>query len=57
VTDKKRERGGADGTPLTGRGWAILEGGELHGMIVIHMGDDLEFVAIGVAEKKRKRGK
>ena len=24
---------GADGTPLTGRGWAVLEGDELNGMI------------------------
>ncbi len=24
---------GADGTPLTGRGWAKREGDELHGMI------------------------
>lgn len=36
---------GADGTPLTGRGWAILEGDELNGMICMHLGDDSEFVA------------
>ncbi|MEX2215272.1 MAG: hypothetical protein WD768_14160 [Phycisphaeraceae bacterium] len=36
---------GADGTPLTGRGWAKLEGDELNGMIHIHQGDDSEFVA------------
>jgi hypothetical protein len=36
---------GADGTPLTGRGWAILQEGELHGMILIHQGDDSEFEA------------
>src|SRR5262245_15364092 len=36
---------GADGTPLTGRGWAVLQDGELHGMIFIHDGDDSEFVA------------
>jgi hypothetical protein len=36
---------GADGTPLTGRGWAILQGNELHGMIFIHLGDDSEFEA------------
>lgn len=35
----------ADGTPLTGRGWAILEGDELKGMICIHLGDDSKFVA------------
>jgi hypothetical protein len=36
---------GADGTPLTGRGWAILQENELRGMIFIHLGDDSEFVA------------
>jgi hypothetical protein len=36
---------GADGTPLEGIGWAILEGDELSGMICIHLGDDSEFVA------------
>ena len=35
----------ADGTPLTGRGWAVLEGNALHGMIFIHQGDESEFVA------------
>src|SRR3954451_25498248 len=36
---------GADGRPLTGRGWAKREGDELHGMIVIHLGDESGFVA------------
>ena len=36
---------GADGTPLTGRGWAILGDDELQGMFCIHEGDDSEFVA------------
>ena len=36
---------GADGTSLTGRGWAILAENELKGMIFIHLGDDFEFVA------------
>lgn len=36
---------GADGTPLDGIGWAILEGGELAGTICIHLGADSEFVA------------
>jgi hypothetical protein len=36
---------GADGTPLTGRGWAILQEDKLHGMILIHQGDASEFVA------------
>ena len=36
---------GADGTPLTGRGWAILSEGELAGMIFIHQGDESDFEA------------
>jgi hypothetical protein len=47
---------GADGTPLTGRGWAKLEDGELHGLIVIHLGDESGFVAKRAkAQKRRKR--
>ena len=36
---------GADGTPLTGRGWAMLKGERLQGMISIHMGDESDFEA------------
>src|SRR3954449_5295592 len=36
---------GADGTPLTGRGCATLQGDELSGEFCIHDGDDSEFVA------------
>ena len=36
---------GADGTPLDGIGWVILEDGKLTGTICIHLGDELEFVA------------
>jgi hypothetical protein len=28
-----------------GRGWCVVKGDELHGMIFIHLGDDSEFVA------------
>jgi len=53
-----REGGdGADGTPLTGRGWAILEGDELHGMFCIHEGEDSEFVATKATEKKATKRK
>ena len=45
---------GADGTPLTGRGWAKLEGDELHGMIVIHLGDESGFVARRAKPPKRR---
>ena len=30
---------------VQGRGWAVLKGNELHGMIFFHEGDDSEFVA------------
>jgi hypothetical protein len=43
---------GADGTPLSGRGWAFLADDELNGMIFIHLGDDTEFVA----KRKEKPG-
>ena len=43
---------GADGTPLDGIGWAILEGDKLSGTICIHLGDDSEFVA---KKKESKR--
>lgn len=46
---------GADGTPLSGRGWAILEADELKGMILIHLGDGSEFVAKRVTEEKAKK--
>jgi hypothetical protein len=36
---------GADGTPMTGRGWATVQGSDLNGMIFIHLGDDSEFEA------------
>ena len=42
---------GADGTPMTGRGWAILDDDKLNGMIFIHLGDDSEFVAKRAKEK------
>jgi hypothetical protein len=38
------ETDGADMTPLTGRGWAALKDEQLHGMILIHPGDESEFV-------------
>jgi hypothetical protein len=41
---------GADGTPLTGRGWAALGDDELSGVICIHEGDESEFRA-----KRKKR--
>ena len=48
---------GADGTPLDGIGWAILDGDTLSGMICVHMGDDSEFVAKRVTAKKATKRK
>ena len=31
--------------PVQGRGWAVLEGDRLNGMIFIHQGDESEFEA------------
>ena len=43
--------------PAQGRGWAVVKGEELHGMIFFHGGDDSEFVAKKAKEGKRKKGK
>lgn len=48
---------GADGTPLTGRGWAKLKGDRLEGMIVIHLGDESGFVAKRAKAQKRPKSK
>jgi hypothetical protein len=48
---------GADGTPLTGRGWAVLQYEELHGEFFIHQGDESELVAKRAKEKKAPRRK
>ncbi len=36
-----------------GRGWAVLKGEELHGMIFFHGGDESEFVAKNVTERSQ----
>ena len=48
---------GADGTPLTGRGWAILHDDELSGLFCIHQGEDSEFVVTRATEKKGTKRK
>lgn len=42
--------------PAQGRGWAVVKGDELHGMLYFHGGDDSEFVAkkAGPGGKKTK---
>lgn len=42
----------ADGTPLDGIGWVVLEAGKLTGTICIYLGDEPEFVAKKVTDKK-----
>lgn len=37
---------GADGTPLTGRAWAVLDDAKLDGMFFIHQGDESGFEAM-----------
>jgi hypothetical protein len=44
-------------TEMTGRGWAKLEDEELHGLIVIHLGDESDFVAKRAKAQKRPRRK
>jgi hypothetical protein len=48
---------GADGTPMDGIGWAILDGDTLNGTISIHHGDESEFVAKRVTAKKTTKRK
>jgi hypothetical protein len=46
--------------PAQGRGWAVVKGDELHGMIFFHGGDDSEFVArraMGQKRPTRKKGR
>lgn len=38
--------GADDLLPCSGRGWAVLEGDRLVGLITLHMGDDSEFEAV-----------
>jgi hypothetical protein len=46
---------GADGTPETGRGWAVLDGENLKGMIYFHLGDESDFVARRSGKKTAKK--
>jgi hypothetical protein len=43
--------------PAQGRGWAVVQGSELHGMIFFHGGDDSEFVATRATQQKEPRWK
>ena len=37
--------GQSEHDPISGRGWAILQGNKLEGRLFIHLGDDSSFVA------------
>src|SRR5262245_59948357 len=43
--------------PAQGRGWAMVKGDELHGMIFFHGGDDSEFVAKKAKGPNRRKRK
>ena len=43
--------------PAQGRGWAVLKGDELHGMIFFHGGDDSELVAKRAGQPSAKSKK
>jgi hypothetical protein len=49
--------GNAEMDAAQGRGWAVLRGDELHGMIFFHGGDDSEFVARRAKSPKGPRKK
>lgn len=44
-----------EGDPVTGRGWALLDGDMLNGHLYFHMGDDSGFVAKRAKDAARKR--
>jgi hypothetical protein len=43
--------------PAQGRGWAVVKGDELHGMIFFHGGDDSQFVAKKAQTQNRPKRK
>src|SRR5262249_46073874 len=43
--------------PCTGRGWAVLEDNDLHGMIFFHQGDESGFVARRPPKRPRSKRK
>ena len=40
--------------PASGRGWAVLDSDEIHGLIAFHQGDESEFVAKKKAQPRPK---
>ena len=49
--------GNDDMDSVQGRGWAVLKGAELRGMIFFHQGDESEFVAKKVKTSRRTKRK
>ena len=49
--------GNAEMDAAQGRGWSVLRGDKMHGMIFFHGGDDSEFVATKATAKKAKKRK
>jgi hypothetical protein len=49
--------GGDEDEAVMGRGWAVLKGDELHGMIFFHEGEESGFVAKKSAGPKKARSK
>lgn len=47
--------GNAEMDAAQGRGWAVLRGDELHGMIFLHMADDSEFMARRIKPGRRSK--
>jgi hypothetical protein len=43
--------------PCTGRGWAVVAGDELHGVIFFHQGDESGFVASQAPKRRRPKRK
>ena len=47
--------GNAEMDAAQGRGWAVMKGDELHGMVFFHGGDDSEFVARKAESRKKPK--
>ena len=46
-----------DMDPVSGRGWAEVEGDSMRGKLFIHMGDDIEFTALRASVNKGARAR
>jgi hypothetical protein len=49
--------GVADAAPVCGRGWAVRDGAELHGMMFFHLGDEYGFGAQRAKAQPRPKRK